>query len=75
MDANCFGATCTQLKTQAFSEANACAVAKAVDEPVDGCKFSQFPELALAIRSSIFNLGSLLGLTSLPGMDSNDDGM
>lgn len=38
MDADCFGATCTQLKTQAFTDANQCAVEKAVDEPIEGCK-------------------------------------
>ncbi|KAI5916968.1 hypothetical protein F4810DRAFT_716924 [Camillea tinctor] len=36
MDANCFGATCSQLKSQAFTEANKCAVQNSVDEQVDG---------------------------------------
>ncbi|KAF2269645.1 hypothetical protein CC78DRAFT_601812 [Lojkania enalia] len=36
MDANCFGATCSALKSQSFTEANKCAVQKSVNEPVDG---------------------------------------
>ncbi len=38
MDAGCFGATCTALKTQAFADANKCAVPDTVQETVDGCK-------------------------------------
>lgn len=38
IDANCFGATCTELTTQSFDDANKCAVQNKVDEPVDGCK-------------------------------------
>ncbi|OAL05039.1 hypothetical protein IQ06DRAFT_268727 [Phaeosphaeriaceae sp. SRC1lsM3a] len=36
MDANCFGATCKALKTQSFTDANKCAIAKTVQEDVDG---------------------------------------
>ncbi|KAF2795329.1 hypothetical protein K505DRAFT_240070 [Melanomma pulvis-pyrius CBS 109.77] len=36
MDASCFGATCAPLKTQAFTEANKCAIQNSVNEPVDG---------------------------------------
>ncbi|OCL09543.1 hypothetical protein AOQ84DRAFT_388101 [Glonium stellatum] len=36
MDSNCFGATCKELKSQTFTEANECAVANSVNEAVDG---------------------------------------
>jgi len=38
MDGSCFGATCKDLKSQTFEEANKCAIAKSVKEDVDGCK-------------------------------------
>jgi len=40
MDANCFGATCTPLKTQSFTEANKCAVKDTVGENIEGCKYA-----------------------------------
>lgn len=36
MDANCFGATCTALKTQTFAQANQCKIGKTVTEDVEG---------------------------------------
>jgi hypothetical protein len=39
MDAGCFGASCSALKTQAFTEANKCAVPDNVKENVEGCKY------------------------------------
>jgi hypothetical protein len=40
MESACFGATCKALKTQAFTDANKCAVPVTVKEDVtDGCKF------------------------------------
>ncbi len=40
MESACFGATCKTLKTQAFTDANKCAVPVTVKEDVtDGCKF------------------------------------
>jgi len=36
MDAGCFGATCSALTTQSFTEANKCAVPDVVNEKVDG---------------------------------------
>ncbi len=39
MDSTCFGATCNVLKSQAFTEANKCAVQNSVSESVEGCKF------------------------------------
>ena len=36
IDANCFGATCSALKTQSFADANKCAVPKTIQEDVDG---------------------------------------
>ncbi|KAH8601676.1 hypothetical protein B0O99DRAFT_667272 [Bisporella sp. PMI_857] len=36
MEASCFGATCSALKTQAFTVANKCSVPDTVKEPVDG---------------------------------------
>jgi hypothetical protein len=39
MEAGCFGATCTPLKTQAYADANKCAVPDTVPEQVDGCEF------------------------------------
>lgn len=38
LDAGCFGASCSQLKTQSFTEANKCAVPNEANEQVDGCK-------------------------------------
>jgi hypothetical protein len=38
IDANCFGATCSKLTTQSFTDANKCAVKDTVDENVQGCK-------------------------------------
>ncbi len=40
MEAGCFGATCSALKTQSFTQANKCAVPASVDEDVNGCKCS-----------------------------------
>ena len=40
MDASCFGASCSALKTQSFTDANKCSVQVAVPEAVDGCKYS-----------------------------------
>ncbi len=39
MEAGCFGAACSALKTQAFTEANKCAVPTTVSEDVNGCEF------------------------------------
>jgi hypothetical protein len=39
MNAGCFAATCSALKTQAYADANKCAVPDTVKETVDGCKF------------------------------------
>ncbi len=39
MDAGCFGATCSKLKTQSFVDANKCAVPDSVKEQVNGCEF------------------------------------
>jgi len=36
MDQSCFGATCTGLKTQTFTQANKCAIPRTVNEDVDG---------------------------------------
>ncbi|KAK6858208.1 hypothetical protein PG995_005907 [Apiospora arundinis] len=36
VDAGCFGATCSKLKTQTFAAANKCAVPKEVKEDVEG---------------------------------------
>ena len=38
MESSCFGATCKELKSQTFTEANKCAIPKTVNEQVDGCK-------------------------------------
>jgi hypothetical protein len=40
MDSSCFGATCTGLKTQTYTEANKCAIKRTVNEDVDGCEYS-----------------------------------
>jgi hypothetical protein len=40
MDAGCFGATCSQLKTQSFTDANKCAVSRKTTEDVDGCELT-----------------------------------
>jgi hypothetical protein len=39
MDSSCFGATCTGLKTQTYTEANKCAIKRTVNEDVDGCEY------------------------------------
>lgn len=39
MSANCFGATCKELKTQSFTEANKCTVPRRTTEEVDGCTY------------------------------------
>ncbi|EPE31983.1 hypothetical protein GLAREA_12065 [Glarea lozoyensis ATCC 20868] len=36
MEAGCFGASCSALKTQDFGTANKCAVPDTVREPVEG---------------------------------------
>ncbi|CAG8972007.1 hypothetical protein HYALB_00008292 [Hymenoscyphus albidus] len=36
MEVGCFGASCSALKTQSFSDANKCAVPDEVKEPIDG---------------------------------------
>ncbi len=43
MDANCFGATCSALKTQSFTEANKCSVKDSVKENIEGCKWTLPP--------------------------------
>ena len=43
MDSNCFGATCKELKTQSFDEANKCAVPNTVAEETEGCKCAACP--------------------------------
>lgn len=65
MEAGCFGATCTPLKTQAFTEANKCAVPDTVKEPVDGCKFLRFRWREIE-RKMLMTL--VLGISKLPGM-------
>jgi len=43
MESSCFGATCKALKTQAFTDANKCAVPATVKEQVtDGCEFTNY---------------------------------
>jgi hypothetical protein len=64
MDAGCFGASCTALKTQAFTEANKCAVPDNVKENVEGCKF-----YLNVIQKEIQSANHVYtGLTTLPGM-------
>lgn len=38
MEGSCFGASCSTLKSQSFSDANKCAVPDTVKEDVNGCK-------------------------------------
>jgi hypothetical protein len=52
MDANCFGATCKALKTQSFTDANKCAIAKTVQEDVDGW-FTGIPS-GMPMRKQLF---------------------
>lgn len=39
LQAGCFGATCSKLKTQSFQDANKCAVPDQVKEDVNQCRF------------------------------------
>jgi hypothetical protein len=66
MDAACFGASCSKLKTQSFADANKCAVPDTVKEPVDGCKF--MPPSARSTRDLKSNSLFPLGISKLPGM-------
>jgi hypothetical protein len=66
MDASCFGATCSALKTQTFADANKCAVQNAVGEDVEGCKCFA-PSFKVLVMCDTNNLRQP-GLKVLPGM-------
>ena len=62
MDGGCFGATCMDLKTQEFPNANKCSVKDTVNEPIEGCKYLYYPA-----RFMYHILMWPLGLDKLPG--------
>ena len=64
MDGGCFGATCSQLKTQAYNAANKCQVKSMVRESVDGCKCTFFDRAFELVKSAA---NAPAGLDKLPG--------